>query len=83
MARDNRTNLQDTFLNEARLHRIPVTLFLTNGFQQRGTVVSYDGFTVLVVNDGKQHLIYKHAISTIVPSQTVEYYSEDGDGGQR
>lgn len=82
MARDNKTNLQDTFLNEVRLHHIPVTLFLTNGFQQRGTVASYDGFTVLVLNEGKQHLIYKHAISTIVPMQPVEYYSEEGGGDQ-
>ena len=48
-------------------------MFLTNGFQQRGVVTSFDEFTVLLVNEGKQYLIYKHAISTIVPLERVNY----------
>lgn len=73
MASEKRSVLQDSFLNEARVRRIPATVFLTNGFQQRGVVTSFDEFTVLLVNEGKQYLIYKHAISTIVPMERVNY----------
>ena len=69
---DNRTTLQDVFLNEVRREKIPVTVFLTNGFQQRGTVFSFDEYTVLLWFEGKQYLIYKHAISTIVPLKSVQ-----------
>lgn len=71
------TNIQDSFLNNARIGQVPVTVFLTNGFQQKGTIVSYDGYTVMLMNEGKQHLIYKHAISTIVPVRCIEYYSKE------
>lgn len=64
-------NLQDRFLNQARKDRIPVTLFLMNGFQLRGTILSFDQFAVLVLSDGRQNLIYKHAISTIQPAAAV------------
>ena len=73
MAREKKSVLQDSFLNEARVRRTPATVFLTNGFQQRGVVTSFDEFTVLLVNEGKQYLIYKHAISTIVPLERVNY----------
>ena len=67
------TNLQDTFLNQLRKNNIFVTVFLLNGFQLKGNVKSYDNFTVLLVDaDGKQHLIYKHAISTFAPTKQVE-----------
>ena len=69
---ETRTGLQDTFLNEARKVRMPLTVFLTNGFQQRGTIVSYDGYTLLLSFEGKQYLIYKHAVSTIVPQRALE-----------
>ena len=66
-------NLQDTFLNQLRKNNIFVTVFLLNGFQLKGNVKSYDNFTVLLVDaDGKQHLIYKHAISTFAPIKPVE-----------
>lgn len=64
-------NLQDIFLNHARKEKIPITLFLTNGFQFKGMVRGFDGYTVIVDSDGKQELIYKHAISTIIPSRPV------------
>ena len=64
-------NLQDRFLNQARKDRTLLTLFLMNGFQLRGTIVSFDQFAVLILSDGKQNLIYKHAISTIQPAETV------------
>ena len=64
-------NLQDTFLNYIRREKIPVTLFLMNGFQLRGVVRSFDSFVVLIDADGRQQMIYKHAISTLVPAQPV------------
>ncbi|MEK5231221.1 RNA chaperone Hfq [Lysinibacillus sp. FSL K6-0232] len=66
-------NLQDAFLNQLRKNSIFVTVFLLNGFQLKGTVKSYDNFTVLLMDvEHKQHLIYKHAISTFVPAKHVE-----------
>ena len=64
-------NLQDAFLNHARLERLTVTMFLMNGFQLHGIVRGFDGFTVILDSDGKQQLIYKHAISTIVPPKAL------------
>ena len=65
-------NLQDRFLNQARKDHIPVTLFLMNGFQLRGTIMSFDQFAVLVLSEGKQNLIYKHAISTVQPAEPIK-----------
>lgn len=64
-------NLQDTFLNYIRREKIPVTLFLMNGFQLRGVVRSFDSFVVLIDADGRQQMIYKHAISTVAPVRAV------------
>ncbi|MBS1419725.1 MAG: RNA chaperone Hfq [Clostridia bacterium] len=64
-------NLQDAFLNLARRDRLTVTMFLMNGFQLHGVVKGFDGFTVILDSDGKQQLIYKHAISTIVPPKPI------------
>jgi len=64
-------NLQDAFLNYIRREKIPVTLFLMNGFQLRGVVTGFDNFVVILVTDNKQQMIYKHAISTLVPAQPV------------
>ena len=64
-------NLQDTFLNYIRREKIPVTLFLMNGFQLRGIVRSFDSFVVLIDADGRQQMIYKHAISTVAPVRAV------------
>ena len=64
-------NLQDRFLNQARKDRTLLTLFLMNGFQLRGTIISFDSFSVLVLSEGRQNLIYKHAISTIQPADPV------------
>jgi len=68
----NQVNLQDAFLNKARANRLPLTVFLVNGFQMRGLVTGFDNFTVILDSDGKQQLIYKHAISTIVPLKTID-----------
>jgi len=64
-------NIQDHYLNQLRKDRILVTVFLTNGFQLRGVVKAFDNFTVLLETEGKQQLIYKHAISTFAPSKNV------------
>lgn len=67
----NAINLQDTLLNQARKENIPVTVFLTNGFQIRGIIRGFDNYCVLVDSEGKQQLIYKHAISTLVPIRPI------------
>lgn len=69
MAKD--INLQDVFLNQARKDRIPVTIYITNGFQFKGAVKGFDNYTVILDTDGKQNLIYKHAISTITPLKPI------------
>ena len=65
-------NLQDAFLAAARRSEIPVTAFLVNGFQMRGVISGFDSFTVALTAEGKQNLIYKHAISTISPVRSVD-----------
>ncbi|MCI9057583.1 MAG: RNA chaperone Hfq [Oscillospiraceae bacterium] len=65
-------NLQDVFLTSVRRNETPVTVFLMNGFQMRGTITGFDAFTVVLTADGKQNLIYKHAISTVSPAQVVD-----------
>ena len=65
-------NLQDAILNEVRKDRIPVTLFLMNGFQLRGVITGFDSFVVVLVTDGKQQMIYKHAISTLAPFKPLK-----------
>ena len=65
-------NLQDAVLNEVRRDKVPGTLFLMNGFQLRGTITGFDSFVVVLVPDGKQQMIYKHAISTLAPIRPVK-----------
>ena len=67
-----KVNLQDLFLLRAREDRLNVTVFLMNGFQMRGIITGYDPFVVVLDSDGKQQLIYKHAISTIAPLRPVD-----------
>lgn len=64
-------NLQEIFLTQARRERRSVTMFLMNGFQMRGYITGFDAFTVVLTSDGKQQIIYKHAISTIVPERPI------------
>lgn len=64
-------NLQDVFLNQCRKEKIVVTIFLTNGFQFKGMVKGFDNYVVILDCDGKQQLVYKHAISTIAPARAV------------
>ncbi|KAB8138814.1 RNA chaperone Hfq [Gracilibacillus oryzae] len=69
-------NIQDQYLNQLRKERIPVTVFLVNGFQVRGLVKAFDNFTVMLEVEGKQQLIFKHAISTFVPAKNVNLDKE-------
>lgn len=69
-------NLQDLFLNQARRERMLVTMFLMNGFQLRGIIRGFDAFVVIVDSDGKQQMIYKHAISTVVPARSLAFSEE-------
>jgi host factor-I protein len=73
----NNINLQDVFLNQVRKEHIAVTIYLTNGFQLKGMVKGFDNFTVVLETDGKQQLVYKHAISTISPMKSVNLIFND------
>lgn len=66
------SSIQERFLAVACQERLNVTIFLMNGFQIRGRITGYDAFVVVVLTDGKQDIIYKHAISTIMPERVVE-----------
>jgi len=70
-------NLQDVFLNSARKEKIPVTIYLTNGFQFRGSVKGFDNYTVVLESDGKQNLVYKHAISTVTPAKYISILDKE------
>jgi len=78
MAR-NPTNLQDAVLNQLRKENIPVTVYLVNGVQLKGVVRAFDNFTVMLESEGKQLMVYKHAISTISPLRPVSYVSLSPD----
>ena len=67
---------QDTFLNQARKERTPLTVFLVNGFQMRGIITGFDAFVIVLVSEGRQQMIYKHAISTIAPSVPLRLSQE-------
>ena len=71
-----KANLQDIFLLRARREQVPVTMFLMNGFQMRGTITGFDAFVVLLDSEGRQQVIYKHAISTIAPVRNVDLTEE-------
>lgn len=64
-------NLQDSFLNQVRKENIPLTIYLINGFQLKGLVKGFDNFTVIMEFEGKQQMVYKHAISTITPFKPI------------
>ncbi|MCI2058869.1 MAG: RNA chaperone Hfq [Oscillibacter sp.] len=71
-----KANLQDLFLTKARRENLPVTMFLVNGFQLRGTIAGFDAFVVVLDSEGHQQVIYKHAISTIAPVRPVDLTEE-------
>lgn len=70
-------NIQDTFLNQIRKESVPVTIYLVNGFQLRGVVRGFDNFTIILDSEGKQQMVYKHAISTFTPARSVSLLPEE------
>ena len=73
----NKANLQDIFLLRAKRDKRPVTMFLMNGFQMRGVITGFDAFVVILDSEGRQQVIYKHAISTIAPVRPVDLREEE------
>jgi len=73
--KSNAINLQDYFLNQARKEKITITIFLMNGVQLKGLVKGFDSYIVVLETEGKQQMIYKHAISTIIPAQPISFTS--------
>jgi host factor-I protein len=76
MASDKQ-NLQDAFLNHVRKIKVPVTIFLVNGVKLQGVITWFDNFCVLLRRDGQSQLVYKHAISTIMPSQPINLHDSE------
>lgn len=72
-------NLQDAFLNQVRKENVPITVYLVNGYQLKGYVKAFDSFTVMIEQDGKQHLVYKHALSTLSPMRFVQLHPTSQD----
>ena len=66
-------NLQDTFLNQVRKENLPVTIYLVNGFQLKGLIKGFDNFTVIIEFEGRQQMVYKHAISTVMPIRPINF----------
>ena len=73
----HKANLQDIFLLRAKRDKLPVTMFLMNGFQMRGVITGFDAFVVILDSEGRQQVIYKHAISTIAPVRPVDLREEE------
>ena len=83
MSNDKKQNLQDTFLNSVRKSRTPLTIFLVNGVKLQGVVTWFDNFCVLLRRDAHSQLVYKHAISTIMPSAPVQLYDPAEEGAEK
>jgi len=80
---EKKQNLQDTFLNSVRKSKTPLTIFLVNGVKLQGVVSWFDNFCVLLRRDGQSQLVYKHAISTIMPGAPLQLFEpEDGSGAR-
>lgn len=80
---EKKQNLQDTFLNHVRKHKVPVTIFLVNGVKLQGVVTWFDNFCVLLKRDGQVQLVYKHAVSTVMPAQPVTLWDGEDDPEQQ
>ena len=77
MMTDKKENLQDIFLNHLRKNKSPVTVFLVNGVKLQGIVTWFDNFSVLLRRDGHTQLVYKHAISTVMPSEPIQLFEAE------
>ena len=76
----SQSNLQDSFLNAVRKTKNPVTLFLVNGVKLQGVITWFDNFCILLRRDGQSQLVYKHAVSTIMPTQSISLYDGEEEG---
>lgn len=79
MSAEKSQNLQDVFLNNVRKNKVPVTVFLVNGVKLQGFISWFDNFSVLLRRDGHVQLIYKHAISTVMPGQPIQLFDGNGE----
>ncbi len=75
----NSVNLQDVFLNQVRKDKTEITVFLVNGFQIRGTVRGFDNYTIVMDVDSRQQVIYKHAVSTMIPQTPVNFVKAEAE----
>ena len=82
MSSEKNQNLQDVFLNQLRKQKAPVTVFLVNGVKLQGIITWFDNFCILLRRDGHSQLVYKHAISTVMPATPVSLYDEDDDNDE-
>ncbi|MTI16106.1 RNA chaperone Hfq [Rhodobacteraceae bacterium RKSG542] len=80
---DRAQNLQDTFLNHVRKQKTPLTIFLINGVKLQGVVTWFDNFCVLLRRDGHSQLVYKHAISTIMPNNPIQLFDPSDEEGEK
>ena len=83
MTTDKKQNLQDTFLNSVRRSKTPLTIFLVNGVKLQGVVTWFDNFCLLLRRDGHSQLVYKHAISTIMPGTPISMFEPAEEGGEK
>ncbi len=83
MAAERAQNLQDTFLNYVRKNKVPLTIFLVNGVKLQGVVTWFDNFCLLLRRDGHSQLVYKHAISTIMPGQPLQMFESAEEGAAK
>ncbi len=81
MSSEKSQNVQDVFLNHVRKTKTPVTVFLVNGVKLQGIITWFDQFSVLLRRDGHTQLVYKHAISTVMPSVQIQLFEPDKDSG--
>lgn len=82
MAQEKSQNVQDVFLNNIRKQKVPVTVFLVNGVKLQGIVTWFDNFCILLRRDAMSQLVYKHAISTIMPGGPVSFFDKEGAEGE-
>jgi len=76
---DKAQNLQEVFLNNVRKSKIPVTMFLVNGVKLQGIITWFDNFSLLLRRDGHSQLVYKHAVSTLMPAQAIQLFEGEGE----
>ena len=82
MANEKSQNVQDVFLNHIRKSKVPVTIFLVNGVKLQGIVTWFDNFSVLLRRDAHSQLVYKHAISTVMPAGPIQLFEGTKEGGE-